>query len=144
MIGRMADTAPSYRAVLADNIAAERARRRLNQTALAAEMTGLGFGWIRQTVTEVEKGNRRVTAEEVLGLAVVLAVPVDVLIYPRDEPSVTLPGGQEVIPAARPPRNISALRQAGEVAFAPAPEPEPPPRTVNLQTGEVHIETEDE
>jgi transcriptional regulator with XRE-family HTH domain len=145
----MADKAPSFRSVLADNIAAERARRRLNQTALAARMTDLGFGWIRQTVTEVEKGTRRVTAEEVLGLAVAFAVPVDVLFYPRDEPEVTLPGGQEVAPAARPPRDLSELRQTGEVIFAPTPdkrEPEPdlPPRTVNLQTGEVHIETEEE
>jgi Family of unknown function (DUF6214) len=47
------------------------------------------------------------------------------------------------------PRDAHALRQAGgEAADAAAgrrePEPELPPRTVNRQTGEVHIETEDE
>lgn len=146
MIGRMADTAPSYRAVLAGNIAAERARRRLNQTALAAEMTDLGFGWIRQTVTEVEKGTRRVTAEEVLGLAVVLEVPVDVLMFPSPggPPEVTLPGGQAINPAGRPPRDLTALRQAGgEVVLVPPgdrePEPELPPRVINIGSGETRF-----
>ncbi len=140
----MTDEAPSYRAVLAGNIAAERKRRQLNQTSLAGLMTDLGFGWIRQTVTEVEHGNRRVTAEEVLGLSVALQVPVDVLIYPPPgrEPDVTLPGGQVVAPSARPPRDLRALRRAGDVIFAAPgrrePEPELPPRTINLQSGEAH------
>lgn len=97
----MENQAPSYRQVLSDNIAAERGRRHLTQTALARLMAGCGFTtWARQTVTDIERGGRRVTVEEMLGLAVVLRVPVGRLLYPPDgTPEVTLPGGQ-VLPAA--------------------------------------------
>jgi transcriptional regulator with XRE-family HTH domain len=67
-------------AVLAANIRAERARACLSQMTLAELMREVGFGhWLHQTVGASERGERRVTAEEVLGLAKVLGVPAGTL-----------------------------------------------------------------
>jgi transcriptional regulator with XRE-family HTH domain len=82
--------------MLAGNIAAARARRKLQQSNLAARMTALGYKWVRQTVGEIENGNRRVTAAELYGLAIALEIPVTLLVVPwADEgsPTVRLPSG---------------------------------------------------
>jgi transcriptional regulator with XRE-family HTH domain len=83
--------------VLARNVRTARTRRELNQETLAARMKALGYDeWIRQTVSNVEKGKRRLTAEEVFGLSVALEVSVTSLMFPGpdDEPLVELRGGQ--------------------------------------------------
>jgi len=57
-----------YRDLVARNVAAERERRSLSQSDLAARMSGLGFRWVRQTVTEAERpGGRKITVEELIG-----------------------------------------------------------------------------
>ena len=103
-------------------------------------MTALGFKWLRQTVTEAERGRRRITVEEALGLSVALQVPMDTLLYPPpgEVPEVALPGGHHTIPAGRPWRDLTSLREEGDVIIAAPsgerrPEPELPPRTVNFQ-----------
>ncbi len=66
--------------VLADNIRAVRAQRRLKQEDVAEGMRKLGHPWTRQTVGEVEQGRRNVTVDELLALGLVLeAAPFDLL-----------------------------------------------------------------
>jgi transcriptional regulator with XRE-family HTH domain len=65
---------------LAANVRAFRARRRFNQEDLAERMGWLGHRWIRVTVSQVERGRRNLTVDELLGLALVLdATPEELL-----------------------------------------------------------------
>lgn len=93
MLGGMA-TPTTPGAILADNIAAARVRRRLQQQDLADRMRALGWKWVRQTVGEVEKNKRRVTPDELVGLAASLETTVQYLMSPQlfDGP-VELPSG---------------------------------------------------
>jgi transcriptional regulator with XRE-family HTH domain len=80
--------------ILAGNIAAARVRRRLQQSELADRMRALGWKWVRQTVGEVESNRRRLTAEELYGLAEALEVSIPQLMTPPDpDGEVRLPGG---------------------------------------------------
>jgi transcriptional regulator with XRE-family HTH domain len=80
------------------NVKAARARRGIEQETLAARMRALGFlVWVRQTVARIESGKRRLTAEEVFGLAIALEVSVMHLMEPvRDDGLVVLPSGAEL------------------------------------------------
>src|SRR5579875_751710 len=92
------DVAVPYADVLAKNVRAARARRGLEQEPLAVRMRALGFSaWRRQTVASVEKNTRRLTAEEVFGLAFALETSVISLLEPaREDGPVSLPSGAEV------------------------------------------------
>jgi len=84
-------------AILARNIAAARVRLRLQQSDLADRMRDLGWKWVRQTVGEVENDRRRLTAEEVLGLAIALETTVARLMSPLWEDEwVLLPAGMSL------------------------------------------------
>ena len=94
MLGCVEEQTP--RDLLAGNIAAAMARRKLQQSDLAERMDALGYKWKRQTVSEVVNGNRRVLAEELYGLAVSLELPVPLLVLPwvtDGPPEVRLPSG---------------------------------------------------
>ena len=68
-------TPERLRHILAANIRAERGRAHLTQTATARNMRGLGFeDWHQQTLGSIEACKRRVTAEEILGLANVFGI----------------------------------------------------------------------
>jgi len=89
--------APAYGQVLGRNISAARGRLQLPQSALAERMRALGFPWKQQTVAVVEKGNRRATAEEVLGLALALETTIARLMGASEEnDNVLLPNGQPI------------------------------------------------
>lgn len=92
--GLMAPT--TYSDVLAQNIRAARSRTDLGQEAVAERMRHLGFtAWIRQTVGSTERGRRRPTAEEMLGLAICLETSVQRLMTPLWEDKwVELPSGE--------------------------------------------------
>jgi transcriptional regulator with XRE-family HTH domain len=61
------------RETIASNLRAYRARRRISQRDVAQQMQALGFtAWQGPTVSLAENGQRRVTAEELMGLARVL------------------------------------------------------------------------
>ena len=61
---------PTLEATLSANIREARKAREWAQDLLAAKMSDLGFdNWSRMTVTTIERGDRRVTIEEWLGLA---------------------------------------------------------------------------
>lgn len=86
-----------YGAIVSRNVVALRARARLKQSEIAVRMRVLGFSWHPQTVGEVEKGNRRVAAEELLGLALALGTNISSLLLPApDEGPVRLPSGHDL------------------------------------------------
>ena len=87
--------ATAYADVLARNARAARARAGIDQATVARRMSNLGFGaWVRQTVTKVERGGRRLTAEEVLGLSIALQTTVAALLMPANEDNaIILPAG---------------------------------------------------
>ena len=61
-------------------------------------MRALGFSaWVRQTVTRVERSRRRLTAEEILGLAYALETSIGSLMDPSpDDKQVAFPSGQAI------------------------------------------------
>lgn len=99
----MPDSEHAYKRILGRNISAERGRLQATQTAIAARMNALGFGdWHQQTLASIEKGRRRVTAEEVLGLVLALESTLDRLLSPvGGELWAELPSGSgEFVPSA--------------------------------------------
>ena len=68
--------------VLADNIRAWRLLRRLEQAEVASRMAKLDHTWGPSTVSQVERGRRNITVDELLALAIALSVPVWVLLDP--------------------------------------------------------------
>jgi transcriptional regulator with XRE-family HTH domain len=73
------------------------------QEQLALEMRALGFDWKRLTVTEIERGTRRVSVEELIGLAVLWEMPVVALVQPADGV------GLELNDVELPDRDITVL-----------------------------------
>ena len=88
--------------VLADSVAYYRDAFDLTQPALAQLMSEvLGFAWSASTVAKVEKGTgrggRRLTAEELMGLSLVLRVPLIELVWRSDGPDSDATGGDIVV-----------------------------------------------
>lgn len=85
----------TYGEVLARNIRAARSRSDLSQQDVAARMRALGFdAWLYQTVGNVERGRRRVTAEEVFALSLVLDTTIAALMSADDQDGdIDLPSG---------------------------------------------------
>jgi transcriptional regulator with XRE-family HTH domain len=54
----------------------------LEQEHVAARMRDLGHNWVQQTVSEVERGRRRVTATELFSLTLVLGASIGDLFDP--------------------------------------------------------------
>lgn len=88
----------AYGEVLARNVRGLRSRKGIGQKSLAARMRDLGYtAWFTQTVGKAERGERRITSEEVLGLAYALEVTVRQLLSPQpDDKRVQLPNGESV------------------------------------------------
>jgi transcriptional regulator with XRE-family HTH domain len=71
----------SYGDAILENIRATRARKKLDQDDVSERMRKLGYtSWHRQTLGKVERGERRLTASEVLGLALALGTNISVLL----------------------------------------------------------------
>lgn len=77
--------------VIGKNIAAARAFVSLSQLDLADRMTKLGHAWYGSTVGRVEKGERAVSVEELIGLSLALhpITPYQLLTPPVDEENPT-------------------------------------------------------
>lgn len=90
----------SYDDVLARNIRAERGRNRLGQAAVVARMRALGYeAWHRQTLGKIERGERRLTAAELLGLTYAMGTSIAALLTPPPgDKTVAFPAGQ-IVPA---------------------------------------------
>jgi transcriptional regulator with XRE-family HTH domain len=86
----------TYGVILGRNLGAARKRTGLSQADLAARMQALGFTqWVAQTVSKSERNDRRVLAEEVFGLAIVLETSVTRLMSPLwEDKGVELPSGR--------------------------------------------------
>ena len=94
MIAGMTDSsAPGE--VLARNVAAARVRRGLQQKDIAERMNALGYQrWYAQTASATERGQRRLTADELPGLALALQTTVARLMAPNaDDGEMVLPSG---------------------------------------------------
>ena len=74
----MTDRSPSE--ILAVNIRLFRRMLDFNQEDLGDLMAD--FGWTRQTVTEVERLNRRVYVDELVGLTTALETSINALLAP--------------------------------------------------------------
>lgn len=117
----------TYADVLARNIRAARSRADLSQQTVAARMRALGYeAWLYQTVGNVEKGRRRVTAEEIFALAYALETSVGALMAPvEDDKLVDFPSGAAIeVASARlsvQGRNDGAVQWDGETPAFPAP-----------------------
>lgn len=88
----------AYAALLATNLRIARAAAALSQADIGERMRALGFPtWLRQTMSTVEKGKRRVTAEEVAALALCMETTAARLMMPRPDdnggPIVEFPSG---------------------------------------------------
>ena len=71
----------SYGDALLENIRATRARKKLDQAVVSERMRKLGYeSWHRQTLGKVERGERRLAASELLGLALALETNIPVLL----------------------------------------------------------------
>ena len=92
------DEAGTVGTVLAGNIRAMRSLRWLSQEGLAERMRFLGHDWSRTTVSEIERCARKLTAEELIALAVVLSATLAELGDPHGQP-VTLGQMEAISPA---------------------------------------------
>jgi transcriptional regulator with XRE-family HTH domain len=89
------DSASPLREVITGNIKAQRARMRLKQADVAERMRALGLPWHQQTTGAVERGEKILTAEELVWLAVCLGTTPAVLMQPQSA-AVTSPSGLKV------------------------------------------------
>jgi transcriptional regulator with XRE-family HTH domain len=89
---------PSYGDIVARNIRSFRSRKNIGQQMLAEKMLFLGFSaWRSQIVSKVELGQRRITADEIFGLAEALDVSLRQLLEPHaDDERVEFPSGESV------------------------------------------------
>lgn len=81
----------------------ERLSRHVKPAQLGRRMAALGYPWHPQTVHNVEAGRRRITAEEVLGLALSLECPMSALMGPAHTLRplvVALPDGGRILNSA--------------------------------------------
>lgn len=70
--------------LFAANLRAERARAHISQHDLAVAMRAAGHDWFTQTVSTVERGRRRIVANELPALAAALGTTVAVLVAPYE------------------------------------------------------------
>ena len=87
-----------YASILARNMRVARAAADLSQAEVGERMRDIGFtSWLRQTMSTVEKGKRRLTAEEVFWLSYVLGTTVIRLMSPtEDDHWVSAPDGRTI------------------------------------------------
>lgn len=102
-VKRQRETQVTRRVVAFSELIAEHLRGRRTevgwtQAQLAQAMTRLGFDWKRQTVAEVEIGTRRVSFEELLGLAALYSEPVLSLMRPGNGDYVRFPENRQIDP----------------------------------------------
>ena len=83
-----------YAQILADNIDRARDASGFTQAAVAECMARVGFPWKRITVAEVERGVRRVSLDELVGLAAIFGKPIVEFLLPQGDVDYRLPSGR--------------------------------------------------
>jgi len=111
---------PAYDEVLSRNCRAARSRLGLGQERLAARMRALGYtAWLRQTVSKTEKGERRLSAAEIVGLALALETSMRELMAPTAaDKTVDLQGGAidfRIVVELIKGDNVGAVQWEGDV-----------------------------
>jgi transcriptional regulator with XRE-family HTH domain len=109
----------SYGDAILENIRATRARKKLDQRDVSERMRNLGYtSWHRQTLGKVERGERRLAASEVIGLALALGTNTSVLLGGPPDDVIELGGiqlsGEEVTSLASG-RNSRSIVWKGNV-----------------------------
>jgi transcriptional regulator with XRE-family HTH domain len=82
------------------NVRAYRAMRGLTQEDLAERLAALGHGWVRATVSEVERNGRTIAVDELAGLAAALGVSIARLLTPVAADMRIDVGGRGPLPPA--------------------------------------------
>lgn len=100
----------TYGNLIGREISAARGYLQLSQTSVAARMQALGFDWHQQTVASVEKGKRRVGAEELVFLAYALETTVAALEKPADDGLVIAVPSGACIAVASVQRSVAGIR----------------------------------
>src|SRR5262245_23223449 len=108
----------SYSDVLTSNIRALRARKKFDQGDVVERMRNLGYeNWHRPTLGRVERGERRLFAEELPGLVLALEAPWGNLLFPAagELRMMSLPNHRLVILPLQHemPEGITGLRWEG-------------------------------
>ena len=67
---------------VAEKVRAYRLLRRLKQGDVAEEMRKLRHPWTQATVSQVERGQRNLTVDELVGLSIVFGLSLNELLYP--------------------------------------------------------------
>lgn len=107
----------TYSAALGQNVKAARVRLDITQAQCATRMRALGYDWHQQTVGNVERAARRITAEEVLGLSLTLECAFTDLLAPgTDVGTVVLPSGEQL--PAMSVRRLAAAVNDGVLSWA--------------------------
>ena len=123
--------ATSYAKVIVRNLRAVRTRRDLEQRDLVERMRQLGFlNWHRQTLSRIEQGQRKLLAEELLGLAYALETSIELLLAPAADEAGHISLGDGSVAAADAAARVrgvtdGAIRWEGNTpvftrAYAPA------------------------
>jgi transcriptional regulator with XRE-family HTH domain len=99
--------------VLARNLGALRRLRGYRQELVAERMNYLGHPWTRQTISEVERGKRNVTVDELFSLALALHITVDRLLDARVD---RLLDPRAKRPGALDPRKVALVRPTSVAA----------------------------
>jgi transcriptional regulator with XRE-family HTH domain len=117
----------SYAEVITRNIRAARARAGLDQAEVVARMRSMGYDtWHRQTMGKVERGERKVAAEEIIGLSEALDMSIAELMAPiAKDKMVSLPSGA-LVSVEHVQRSVSGLNDheivwSGHDAVFPGP-----------------------
>jgi transcriptional regulator with XRE-family HTH domain len=105
----------SYGDAVLENIRATRARKKLDQADVSERMRELGYtSWHRQTLGKVERGERRLAASELLGLALALETNIPVLLSGPPDDGIELGDGDPIdgkdVTALASGRNTGAVR----------------------------------
>lgn len=106
----------SYADALARNVRAARARRGLRNADVIERMRSLGYtNWYQQTFSKIQRGERRLMADEIFGLAWALEINMSALLG-GDADAIALGGIQIAgydVTALAYGRNTGAVRWDG-------------------------------
>jgi transcriptional regulator with XRE-family HTH domain len=105
-----------YMSFIGENVKHHREDVGWTQTQLAAAMTRVGFDWKRITVAEVERGSRRVSLEEFLGLGSIFGEPAVSLMWVHsDGDDVAFAGSRGLAPGIV---NLMLIGEGNEINAA--------------------------
>jgi transcriptional regulator with XRE-family HTH domain len=102
---------------VADNVRALRLRRELEQSQLAEWMGDYGHPWVQQTVSEVERGRRNLTVDELLSLSIILEEPMQKLLSPMPIDGSDPPALDVGMPAPMPPKIVRQWAEGNVTVF---------------------------